>query len=223
MPVPAILATLGKLATDPVFGPMLAEMGTGIVNRFLGIGDTTPGFDQANTQLLQAGQAALPDIRRAAAGMPTAATGNIMRQVRREGTAMQQSMAASATRSGLVGGTPRGTDPFRAQSERIQVGQQESLANLLGQHQQNAQQMLMQGLPGAIQQGSQFQQQGTATEKFVKGTLGRLGRKYSENPNDELMQRMLRWVSANVPGAAQAGQAGGSNFAGQFKVPGLPQ
>ena len=222
MPVPAILATLGTLATDPVFGPLLAELGTGLVNKFLGIGDTLGPGEQANRQMLQAGQAALPDIRRAAQGLPTAGSNAIMRQVRREGTAMQQSMAASATRSGLAGGTPQGTTPFRAQSERIQGSQQEALAQLLGQHQQQAQGLLMGGLPGAIGQEQQFQKTATSTEMFVKGALGKLGRKYAENPNDELLNRMINWVKGNVPGIAES-TGGGSNFAGQFKVPGLPQ
>lgn len=219
------LAVLGKLATDPVWGSLLAQMGTGLVNRFLGLGGQAP-YEEANQARLQAGMSALPELQRAAAGLPTASSDALMRQVRREGTAMQQSMAASARGSGMLGGTPQGGPIYRAQSERIQAANQEALAQRLGQHQMQAQQTLMGQLQPAIQYGNLFANQDLQDEVSVKGSLGRLGRKFAENPNDQLVQRFIK-VLAKLgmgdvldTGGASTSTSGG--FANQFSLSGSP-
>lgn len=199
--LPGIGAILAKLGSDPVWGSLMAEMGTGLVNKFLGLGGASP-YEQANQERLQAAQGVLPDLKRAAAGLPTASSDALMRQVRREGTSMQQSMAASARGSGALGGTPQGGSVFRAQSERIQGAQQEALVQRLGQHQMQAQQLLMGQLGPSITQASQFQQQGDQANMYVKGILGKLGRRYAENPNDERINRFIDVIEKLGIGAA---------------------
>jgi len=185
-----IAATLGGLLTDPIWGAIISELGTGAVNKFLGFGGQSPE-QQANQQRLDAAQGVLPDLRRAAAGLPTASSNALMRQVRREGTSFQQSAAASARGSGQLGGTPQGGSIFRAQSERIQGAQQEASAQLLGQHQQSAQQLLLGQLQPAIQTGNQLAAQDSQANVYVKGVLGKLGRRYADNPNDERINRFI--------------------------------
>jgi len=218
MPVPAILA---KLAADPVWGALLAEFGTGIIGGLLGGGREAP-YERASAAQLRAGEGVLADLQRASAGLPTAASRAITRQVQREGTAMQQSMAASARRAGHLG-MPSGTTPFRAQSERMQVGQQEALTQRLGQQQLGAQQMLYSGLGPAIERQAGFQRQGLQTEMYVKGALGRLGRYYKENPEDEQVNRLLKLLEQLIPGGGDGGAAPRPQkpFAEQFQMPGI--
>ena len=201
-------AILAKLGSDPVWGSLMAEMGTGLVNKFLGLGGASP-YEQANQSRLDAAQSVLPDLKKAAAGLPTASSDALMRQVRREGTAMQQSMAASARGSGALGGTPQGGSIFRAQSERIQGAQQEAMAQSLGQHQIAAQQMLMGQLGPSITQASQFANQDLQFEVAAKTALGRLGRKYAENPNDDLINRFIAVLEKLGIGGEALGEAGG--------------
>lgn len=208
-------AALGGLLTDPIWGALISELGTGAVNKFLGFGGQSQ-FEQANQQRLEAAQGALPDLRKAAAGLPTASSNALMRQVRREGTAMQQSMAASARGAGQLGGTPQGGSVFRAQSERIGGAQQEALAQRLGQHQMSAQQLLLGQLQPAIQTGNQFANQESQANVYVKGVLGKLGRKYAENPNDD---RINRFIDVLEKLGLDDG-AGGSNI--NTPTPGLP-
>jgi len=190
---PGLGSVLAGLLTDPVWGSIAAELGTGLVSGFLGLGGQSPE-EQANQQRLQAAQSALPGLRRAAAGMSTASSNAITRQVRREGTGMQQSMAASARGAGFLGGTPQGGNLFRAQSDRVHAAQQESLAQRLGQHQQQAQQLLLGQLQPAIQTGAGFANQDLEDESFVKGALGRLGRKFAENPNDKIVNEFIDFL-----------------------------
>jgi len=203
---PGVGTILAKLATDPVWGSLMAEMGTGFVNNFLGLGGDSP-YEQANKQRLQAAQSALPGLQRAAAGLPTASSDALMRQVRREGTSMQQSMAASARGSGMLGGTPQSGPMFRAQSERIQAGQQEIMAQRLGQHQLQAQSLLMGQLQPAIQTAQGFNQQETQANIYVKGVMGKLGRKYAENPKDERINRFIDVLEKLGLGDDTGGQA----------------
>lgn len=215
MPAGAILA---KLATDPVWGALLAEFGTGIISGLLGGGGEAP-FERASAAQLRAGEGVLSDLQRASSGLPTAAGRAITRQVQREGTAMQQSLAASSRRAGHLG-TPSGTSPFRAQSERIQAGQQEALIQRLGQHQMGAQQMLLSGLQPAIQTQAGFQRQGQQTEQFVKGALGRLGRHLREDPEDEQTNRLLKLLEQLIGGGGDGGVAPRPQkpFAEQFSI-----
>jgi len=186
-------SVLKNLLTDPVWGSIAAELGTGLVSGFLGLGGQSPE-EQANQQRLQAAQSALPGLRRAAAGMSTASSNAITRQVRREGTGMQQSMAASARGAGFLGGTPQGGNLFRAQSDRVHAAQTEALSQRLGQHQQSAQALLMGQLQPAIQTGAGFANQDLEDESFVKGALGRLGRKFAENPNDKIVNEFIDFL-----------------------------
>jgi len=215
-----IAATLGGLLTDPIWGALIAELGTGAVNRFLGFGGPSPE-EQANQQRLQAAQSVFPDLQRAAAGLPTAGSNAITRQVRREGTSFQQSAAASARGAGQLGGAPQGGSIFRAQSERIQAGQQEALAQRLGQHQQSAQQLLLGQLQPAIQTGNQFARQDLEDEGFVKGALGRLGRKFADNPNDKLVNEFIDFLKELGIGGVPGG-GGGSSSSINTPTPGLP-
>lgn len=212
-----IAGILGGLLTDPVWGALAAELGTGAINKFLGFGGASPE-EQANKQRLDAATSAIPDLRRAAAGLPTASSNALMRQVRREGTAFQQSAAASARGAGQLGGTPQGGSIFRAQSERIQGAETEALAQRLGQHQMQAQQLLLGQLQPAIATGSQFARQDLDDEGIVKGALGRLGRKFAENPNDDVVNRFIDVLSKL--GLSDASGGGGSTI--NTPTPGLP-
>lgn len=225
----AILPILGSLMSDPVFGAIFAEMGTGLVNKFLGLGGGNEPFEQASRQQLEAAQAALPDIRRAAAGLPTASSRAIMRQVQREGTGMQQSLAASARQKGQLGG-PAGSTPFRAQSERIMAAQQEGLIQRLGQHQTAAQGQLASMLSPAIGREAGFQQQRLGQKAKVFGTLGRLGRSMQEGDPQavrltELLKRIFGggepqtnvgltsvWEGLRTPGTLQPTSSGAQPF-----------
>ena len=222
MPIPAIFA---QLAADPVWGALMSELGLGAISGLLGGGGEAP-FERASAAQLRAGESVLPGMQRAAAGLPTAAGRAITRQVQREGTAMQQSLAASSRRAGHLG-APSGTSPFRAQSERVQVGQQEALTQRLGQHQLGARQALLSGLQPAIQTQAGFYQQGLQNEKFVKGALGRLGRSMKENPEDDQLNRLIavleRMAGGGTRGAAGGGgnvSTGGKPFAQQFSLGG---
>jgi len=215
---PGVGSVLAGLLTDPVWGAIAAELGLGAAGKFLGLGGQSD-IEQANQQRLQAAQSVFPDLRRAAAGLPTASSNNISRQVRREGTAMQQSMAASARGAGQLGGTPQGGSAFRAQSERIHVGQQEALSQRLGQHQIAAQQLLLGQLQPAIQTGNTFANQDRDDESMIKGALGRLGRKFAENPNDDIVNRLIDVLGKlGVSDGITAGTSSNINT----PTPGLP-
>lgn len=214
---PGIGSLLTGLLTDPVWGALIAELGTGAVNKFLGLGGASPE-EKANQQRLEAAQSVFPDLRKAAAGLPTASSNALMRQVRREGTAFQQSAAASARGAGQLGGTPQGGSIFRAQSERIQGAQQEAQVQLLGQHQMQAQQLLLGQLQPAIQTGQQFARQDIDDESFVKSALGRLGRKYAENPNSEIINEFIDFLKQQGIGGTSGGGGGQINT----PTPGLP-
>ena len=212
---PGLGSVLAGLLTDPVWGSIAAELGTGLVSGFLGLGGQSPE-EQANQQRLQAAQSALPGLRRAAAGMSTASSNAITRQVRREGTGMQQSMAASARGAGFLGGTPQGGNLFRAQSDRVHAAQTEALSQRLGQHQQSAQALLMGQLQPAIQTGAGFANQESQANVYVKGVMGKLGRKYAENPDDDRINRFIDVLEKLGLGD----ESGGSNI--NTPTPGLP-
>jgi len=214
-----ILGVLGKLATDPVWGSLMASMGTGLVNKFLGLGGAAP-YEQANQARLDAAQSMLPELQRAASGLPTAGSDALMRQVRREGTAMQQSMAASARGAGMLGGTPQGGTMFRAQSDRIHAAQTEAMAQRLGQHQDQAQALLLGQLQPGIEAGNMFANQDMQDEMATMGSLGRLGRKYAENPNDDVVNRFISVLQKLGVGEALTPGARSSNV--NTPTPGLP-
>lgn len=165
MPVPAVLA---GLAQNPVWAQVIAQIGTRLLGEAFGGGEGE--YEQSLGQYAQAGQSVLPQLQAQARGQPTAATRAITQQVGQQGQRFAQSFAASQRRAGQLGGTPGGTTPFRAQRERMQVGQQQALTQLLGQAQQSAQGQLL-GL-GQTALGAQERLDFAEAEAFNRDVAG---------------------------------------------------
>ena len=89
-------------------------------------------YEELIQQQLAAGAPVIASFQQEAAGIPSQATRNTMRQVRQNTTAAQQSYAASATARG-TGGTP-----VAAQQARFRAAETRTLGNVLGAAQQNA-------------------------------------------------------------------------------------
>lgn len=130
-----IAALLGNLAGHPLWGPLMAQAGGSLLNQFI---NPPSAAEKATGKMMQASVDALPMLQRAAAGLPTAATKNIQRQVRQEGQRFGQSYAASARKGGMLGALPGGSTPYRAGLGRIESDVQAATAQQLGTAQQAA-------------------------------------------------------------------------------------
>ena len=186
MPVPAALAGIGAfLAENPWAAAIIANIGMNIGGSIFG--QTSP-YEQAVQQQAQIGKSLIPQLQRQAAGLPTAASQAIMRQVRQNTTAAQQSYAAGATARG-GGGTP-----VAAQQSRFRAAETQTLGNVLGQQQMQAQQQLASLYGTGLQMQGTLEQQEAAAQQQVMRTLMRFLQRYRENPDDPMYKEMYESV-----------------------------
>lgn len=127
-------------------------------------------YEQAVQQQVNVGNQLRPQLQAQAQGQPTAASRNLMQQVRQNTTAAQQSYAAGATARG-AGGTP-----VAAQQARFRAAETQTMGNVLGQYQMNAQNQLAQIAMGGTQalggiEAQKAQQKDAALADFM-GFLG---------------------------------------------------
>lgn len=187
----SIQAALQSLMSNPLWGSIFAQKGADFLEGILS--PPTP-YEKYTNRALEAQASIIPELRAQARGETSTATKAITRQVRREGTRAGQSFAQGARRSGLVGGAPGGTAPYRAELSRIESGAQEALLQRLGVNQTRAQELLYGGMSGSIDQATaqaQYRDAGRSayTQQigdWVRGTQG------SADPRDLEMKKLLQ-------------------------------
>lgn len=182
---------LAGLMKHPLWSAVLSQIGGNLLGNILG--PELPYGDYSREQL-QAVNAMLPDLSRAAQGAPTAASKAITEQVKSETNRAQQAYAAGARRAGTVGGLPGGTAPYRAQQGRAQVAGQQALSQRLGQAQMAAQQTLASLSPTAMQHtGIQEKTQRDAMNEFM-GAMAEFNRGFVGNEYDPQFQEMMSFL-----------------------------
>ena len=202
-----------SIALKEVLGPILASVATEVGYNMLSglLGGNSP-YASATQQQLAIGNTLIPQLQRQAAGLPTMATRAQMRQLNSQITRAQQSYAASARRQGLA---QYGlTTPARAQQSRLRAAGIEAQANLLGNAQQTAQQLLT-GLygQGYAGQAALEAQQAAQREKQISGIgayLGRFMQAYKQNSEDprwqEAFDKLVQLLELYSGGSLTGGQ-----------------
>lgn len=191
----SIAAALQSLMSNPLWGSIFAQKGADFLEGILS--PPTP-YENVTGQALRAGASVIPELQAQARGDSTPATKAITRQARREGTRAGQSFAQGARRAGLVGGTPGGTAPYRAELSRIEAGTQEALVQRLGENQQRAIQALYGGLGGTIDQATAQEQFRDRGQSALLSGLGKWIREYKAkgtgDPRDDEMYELIREI-----------------------------
>lgn len=199
-----IAATLAGLASHPLWGPILASFGTNLASKFL---SPETAYEKGAQQQMQAGLSVLPELQRAAAGLPTAASKGIIRQVRQEGTRQQQAYATSARKAGMLGGVPGGSTPYRAEQGRIQSDVRQIMGQRLGTAQLAAQQqlssMISPGIAATERQGIYRE----ASETESMSALARWLQHYNTNKENPQYQEFMDLIKQSIRQSLQPVEA----------------
>jgi hypothetical protein len=148
-------------------------------------------YEKAAKQQIQAGLGVLPELQRAAAGLPTASSRNIMAQVRQEGTRQRQGYATAARRAGTLGQLPGGSQPFRSESARQQDANRAIMTQRLGQYQAQAAQTLAGQITPGLQAGQRQEALREQEEGMTMVALARFMQYASGNQGDPQTQELL--------------------------------
>lgn len=183
-----ILATLGGLAASPIFGPLMSIAGGKLISGLFG---GQSDYERAAQQQMQAGLSVLPELQRAAAGLPTASSRNIMAQVRQEGTRQRQAFSASARQAGTLGQLPGGSQPFRSETARQQETNRAIMAQRLGAFQTSAMQTLTGQITPGIQAGQRQEALRQQEEGMTMVALARFMRYAAGNKAEPETQELL--------------------------------
>lgn len=198
-----IWGTLSGMAASPLWGPLMAMGGTSLLERFL---SPQTAYEKASGQMMQAGMSILPELQRQAAGLPTAVSKNIIRQVRQAGTRQQQAYATSARRGGMLGQLPGGSTPYRVQQGRIQG----DIRQVMGQRLSEAQLAAQGQLAGFAQGGMRAaERQGIYREEsgaIMMRSLGRWMQQYSANKGNPRYERAMQIILESINQAGQPAQ-----------------
>ena len=138
-------ALLATAADNPFLSAILANFGYDAYNTAKQAIFGPSPYEQAVQQQVNVGNQLIPQLQAQMQGKQTAASRNLMQQVRQNTTQAQQSYAAGATARG-AGGTP-----VAAQQSRFRAAETQTMGNVLGQYQMNAQNQLAGIAAGGVQ------------------------------------------------------------------------